>query len=79
MSNEVYVGGTVTFVDPHGLPHDALVTQVWGSPDAKPCINLVWVAKMVDKEDSWGRQIERESSVVHQDSQTAHGNYWKFK
>jgi len=79
MSNEVFIGKTVTFADSHGLPHDALVTQVWGEPDAKPCINLVHVSMMEEKEDSWGRQIERVSSAVHQDSQTAHGNYWKFK
>jgi len=48
---------------------------VWGG---HPCINLLYVTKEEGKRDSWGAQIERESSIVHRDQQGAHGLYWEF-
>jgi hypothetical protein len=27
--------------------------------------------------NSYGRQIERQTSIVHQSNQPAHGNYWR--
>lgn len=42
-----------------------------------PSLNLVFVSDDTSKDDSYGRQIERETSIVHQSRQPAHGNYWK--
>jgi hypothetical protein len=45
-------------------------------PVSETCCNLVWVSGDEKRKDSYGRQIVRESSVVHKGSQPAHGNYW---
>lgn len=42
-----------------------------------PSLNLVFVSDDMAKDDSYGRQIERETSVVHQSRQPAHGNFWQ--
>lgn len=39
------------------------------------CLNLVYVAED-DKQDPYGNQIARSSSVVHKSRQTAHGMFW---
>lgn len=59
MNAEVHVGDTVIFVDPVRRERAAVVTAVWG-PD---CINVVFVSNDESKTDSYGRQIERETSV----------------
>lgn len=59
MNAEVKVGDAVIFVDPIRNEHNAVVTAVW-SPD---CINVVFVSTDESKTDSYGRQIERETSV----------------
>lgn len=82
-AKDVKVGFPVTFVDPHGTEHDALVTAVWspwgdsqhGGP--MPSINLVFVSCDENRTDSCGRQIERATSVPHHVNQAANGNYWK--
>lgn len=80
MSGEVPVmtreheGMAVTFVDPTGHTRPALITRVWGPQ----CINVVIVNRDENQEDSYGRKIERFTSVVHQSMQQAHGNYWKL-
>lgn len=43
-----------------------------------PCVNLVYVSGVVEKQDCWGRQLERESSFPHKSDQGAHGQYWRF-
>jgi len=43
-----------------------------------PCINLVYVDPDVNKQDSWGRQLHRESSFVHKSWQQTGGMYWRF-
>lgn len=79
MENEPVVGGEVTYVDPVGKPHKSLVTAVWhtefgvGNP---PGLNLVYVSGDEAREDTYGRQIERVTSVVHRSGQPAAGNYW---
>ena len=45
-------------------------------PITETCCNLVWISGDEKREDSYGRQLIRESSVVHKGSQPAHGNYW---
>ena len=76
------MGGPVIYVDHRGVERDALVTQIWGPVDDlennPPSINLVYVSGDEDKDDSWGRQIDRDSSVVHEKHQGAHGNKWRL-
>jgi len=67
------VGDPIVYVDPKGVKHNALVTAVWD----KQCINLIYVSGDPQREDSYGRQIERETSIVHAIIQTAPGNYWE--
>lgn len=75
---DVQIGDTVTYVDPYGKKHPALVTIVWRRTDGRaPGINLVYVSDNEAEQDSCGRQIKRETSVVHQSDQPAHGSYWE--
>lgn len=68
------IGETVVYVDPHAVAHSALVTQVWSDT----CINVVFVSSDAAKEDTYGRQIERETSCLHQSTQPAPGRYWRY-
>ena len=83
------IGDSVIYVNEFGKPLNALCTQNWGrgefsiAPDSvypqdPPSINVVFVTPNEDKTDSCGRQIDRETSVVHRTRQGAHGRYWKF-
>lgn len=83
----VSVGDAVRYYDEYGNARMALVTAVWGDVhysgngemlDA-PSINLVFVSPDESMTDSWGRQIGRESSLVHKSSQPAHGQYWDWR
>jgi hypothetical protein len=73
-------GQTVLFTDSRGRDNAALVTQVWGSQEVPmmPSINVVVVSRDDQREDSYGRQIERYTSVCHKSVQPAHGYYWRF-
>ena len=77
----VKIGDAVIFVDPVGQPRPALVTAVWGQyatpMSPAPGVNLVIVSEDPFRDDTYGRQIERSTSVVHQSNQPAHGNYWR--
>ena len=68
-------GDVVVYVDPVGSAQLALVTAVWGSK----CVNIVFVSKDSNKSDPFGRQIERQTSLVHQTLQPAHGSYWRWQ
>ena len=79
------IGGLVIFHDSTGRAHNALATAVFGETvvDAsgyshEPCMNIVFVSSDTKREDSYGRQIEREpTSIVHASDNSAHGNYWR--
>ena len=45
-------------------------------PITETCCNLAWISGDEKRKDSHGRQLMRESSVVHKGNQHAHGNYW---
>lgn len=77
--SEPKVGGAITFVDPLGIERAAIVTAVHGLPmgGTKPSINVVYVTGDESKTDTYGRQIERSTSVVHQGNQAAHGMFWR--
>jgi len=77
MLNMVELGGFVTYVDSSGQEQFALVTAIHGSPENNPSINVIFVSDDETKTDAYGRQIERETSVVHESDQGAHGNFWK--
>lgn len=70
----VKVGDIVSYYDSYGREHKALVTNVFG--ENKPAINVVYVSDDENRTDTFGRQIERQTSVVHRDNQYAHGMYW---
>jgi hypothetical protein len=77
-------GDVVTYVDQKGRARPALVTAVWGASEfdseggGAPSINLVTVDQADGAWDSYGQQIERSSSVVHESCQPAHGNFWRL-
>lgn len=68
------MGEPVVYVDPVGVQHPALITNPWGPT----YVNLVYVSKDRARTDSYGQQIERQSSCVHASVQPVHGNYWRF-
>ena len=70
------IGSVVQYVDEVGKAHDALVTCVFGNTEPHS-INVMYVSSDEKKEDSYGRQVERETSVVHESMQGAHGQFWK--
>ncbi len=76
-------GAPIVYVDSHGVKHDALVTTWHGvdyyraqAPTMEPGVNLAYVSQDTSRTDSYGRQIERQTSVCHKSVQPAHGNYW---
>jgi hypothetical protein len=74
MDRQVMLGESVIYVDPVARQFSALVTAVW-SPT---CINLVLVSGDESKGDTYGRQIERQTSMPHKSMNSAHGHYWMF-
>jgi len=82
------VGCQVIYTDEHFKDHHALVTAIWaashehlvqGSDEVKhTCVNLVYVSGDDTKDDPYGRQIERNTSVVHSSVQPAGGACWRF-
>ena len=76
MENRVVrVGQAVVYHDPVGKPFDAVVTAVWGPT----CINVVFVSGDENKQDNYGRQIERQTSLSHKSVMQVHGFYWRFQ
>ena len=69
------VGDAVIFVDERRKQHCALVTEVHGTDEA-PSVNLLYVSDDENERDNYGRQIKRQSSVVHDDDQSGGGNCW---
>lgn len=75
------IGDHVVFVDASGHDQNALVGCVFGNGagGVMPCINLCFVCPDKDREDSYGRQIDRsKTSVVHKSAQVAGGFYWRW-
>lgn len=70
---QVKVGQTVTFVDPVGKHRAALITAAW----SYSCVNMVLVSEESTRTDSYGRQIERVTSISHASTPgRAPGNFW---
>lgn len=72
-------GQRVIYRDHFGRDHDALTNEMWGDgKEGEPAVNLVYVSGDPEKRDSYGRQIERETSCPHRSRQTAPGNFWRW-
>jgi hypothetical protein len=73
-TKSVKIGDPVTFVNSLRQEIPALVTAVWSAT----CINIVVVSDDKDKTDTYGRQIERYTSVMHKSLQgdVTFGNCW---
>ncbi len=79
LEKELDVGDHVIYVDSIGRQRHAVLTSVFGDHPyggTLPCVNVVFASCDEDKHDPYGRQIERETSVVHKTVQPAHGCYW---
>jgi len=84
MERKYEVGAHIKFIDPHRKAHDALVLIWWKEPNTEPYTsdvgepgcNLVLVDPDPLKDDTYGRQIQRETSVVHISANPAKGNCW---
>jgi hypothetical protein len=71
------VGKAVTYVDSHGVPRAAIVTNVFnGMNGGADGVNVVVVNDDESQKDDYGRKIQRFTSVCHKSAQPAHGNYW---
>lgn len=91
-SKQLKEGDIVIFFDQFGLEHNALLTAVHGERTIttfkeegaetitekvdNPSVNLVMVSPDTKREDTYGRQMERDSSVVHYMNQGAWGNFF---
>lgn len=73
------LGKPVTYVDPRGVEHAAVVTADWGDGAIEfPSLNVVFVTDDSTKQDPYGNQIERSTSVPHESNRGgAHGNFWR--
>lgn len=69
------VGNRVIWHESTGTAHEALITAVWGPT----CINVVFVSGDENKQDNYGRQIERATSCNHKSIMRLHGFYWRFE
>lgn len=76
------VGSAIVFITEHRARRNALVTHVWsgshgnmGGGSFEGC-NLVLVDPDESKEDPYGRQIARRTSVVHLSAQPAKAGCW---
>lgn len=89
MFEQLEIGSQVVYTDKHFVDRVALVTAIWGSPNWRehciepgqanvPCINLVYVSGDPTKDDPYGRQLERSTSVVHASSHPAGGSCWRM-
>lgn len=86
MSRHPQVGDSVVCHDSKGKAHNALITCYFGQNVDEDveckfeigCANLVWVSSDESRKDDYGRQTERQTSLVHKSSMPAHGNYWRW-
>lgn len=71
----VQVGDVVKYVDEHRVEHNAVVLINHGGTPTS-AINCAYVSSDESKTDSYGRQIERASSVSRKSEYTANGRYY---
>ena len=76
MGEQVHVGDVVVFHDQEGKPHEALVTCVHQGDTRS--LNLVIVSGDPKRQDDYGRQTERPTSVPHASASGLHGYVWRL-
>ena len=61
-------------------PEDYMKFGEWDEADVSkwPALNVVIISKDITKTDSYGRQIERHTSITPKCRQSAPGFYWEF-
>lgn len=67
------VGDSVIYTDPVRVDHSAIVTTVWSAD----CVNVVYVSADEAKQDQYGRQIERETSVGRYSEANCYGRCFR--
>lgn len=89
---QIKIGDSVIFFDQFGIEHNALLTNVFGERTittfkeegaesvtknvSNPCVNVLMISPDQKREDSYGRQIERMTSVVHYSGSSAWGMFY---
>lgn len=73
----VEVGEVVTFIDEDRAEPPALVIHAFHAGESEPSVNLVVVEKDPARQDSYGRQVARPTSIVHESNQPAGGFCWR--
>lgn len=79
MTTQPEIGQAIRFVDENHREHSALVQYVHGPGLEDPTINLVHLSHDPAKQDSYGRQIEKRTSVQHRNRTTATGFFWDYQ
>lgn len=79
LTGKLFVGSHVVYVDPVGGQHQAFVTAIWGNPKDAPLINLVYANPDENSTDSYGRQIQRQTSLHHGSAYAVHGQYYMMR
>jgi hypothetical protein len=68
-------GDKVIYIDDLKKEHNSLVTSIH-SGEKNPSINIVYVGTNESKQDMYGQELERDTSVVHIDDQSAYARCW---
>ncbi len=76
LTGKLFVGAHVIYVDPVGRQHQAFITAIWGTPKDCPLVNLVYANSDENSTDSYGRQIQRQTSLHHRSAYEVHGQYY---
>lgn len=77
--NKLTMGQVVLFVSEKGEKIHALVTFVFhGMSGKSDGCNLVFVTTDPARQDSFGAQIERKTSVPHRTGTPAPGYFWQY-
>ena len=71
------IGDVVVYHEPDGTPRNALVIVVFDGHES-PLVNVMFASGDEKRQDSYGRQPERATSVVHKTATTVHGFYWRW-
>lgn len=69
----VEIGDVVIFIDEDRVERPALVIHTFHAGETEPSVNLVVVEKDPARHDSYGRQVARPTSIVHESNQPAGG------
>lgn len=78
MKKEPQVGDSVIFIDSHRVEHQALVTNVFGAwQDGYSGCNVVYTSSDESKQDPYGRQLERATSICHVSVNPARAYCWR--